>query len=54
MIRYLRNSKLDAGAQRHQLDLLTALNEAHRSAVGQDAFSGGAHPSDGDRLSHAV
>ena len=38
MIRYLRNGKLDADAQRQQLDLLTALNQDHHASVGQDAF----------------
>jgi len=38
MIRYLRNGKLDASAQRQQLDLLSALNEEHHASVGQDAF----------------
>ncbi len=38
MIRYLRNGKLDADAQRRQLDLLTALNQDHHASVGQDAF----------------
>ena len=38
MIRYLRNGKLDAAAQRRQLDLMTALNKTHRAGVGEDAF----------------
>ena len=41
MIRYLRNGKLDAEAQRQQLDLLTALNQDHRARVGRDSFLDG-------------
>ena len=41
MIRYLRNSDLDRDAQREQLDLLTALNRAHRAEIGPDAFLDG-------------
>jgi hypothetical protein len=38
MIRYLRNTHLDAKAQREQLDLLAAINKEHHDSVGQDAF----------------
>lgn len=38
MIRYLRNDKLDAAAQRRQLDLVQALNRDHYSSVGEDAY----------------
>ena len=38
MIRYLRNTHLDAKAQREQLDLLAAINQQHHETVGQDAF----------------
>jgi hypothetical protein len=38
MIRYLRNSHLDAQAQRRQLDLVQELNRRHEQAVGSDEF----------------
>lgn len=38
MIRYLQNEKLDARAQRQQLDLMSTLNRQHQEAVGHDAF----------------
>jgi len=38
MIRYLRNSRLDAAAQREQLDLLQALNHDHLDRTGADAY----------------
>ena len=38
MIRYLRNDKLDAQAQRRQLDLLQALNRDHQERTGADAY----------------
>ena len=38
MIRYLRNTHLDAEAQREQLDLLAAINQQHHETVGKDAF----------------
>jgi hypothetical protein len=41
MIQYLRNAKLDAAAQRDQLDLLQALNREHRAETGEDAYLDG-------------
>ncbi len=38
MIRYLRNDKLDARAQRRQLDLMQALNRDHLDRTGGDAY----------------
>jgi hypothetical protein len=38
MIRYLRNTQMDASAQRRQLDLIQALNRRHEDSFGQDAF----------------
>ena len=36
MIRYLRNGRLEPGAQRRQLDLMTDLNRQHLETVGAD------------------
>jgi hypothetical protein len=41
MIRYLRNTQLDAAAQRRQLDALQALNRQHRESFGADEFLDG-------------
>ena len=41
MIRYLRNTHLDAEAQRRQLDLVQALNRDHEAHAGADAFLDG-------------
>jgi arylsulfatase A-like enzyme len=38
MIRYLRNDRLDAAAQRRQLDLVGALNREHMREFGADGF----------------
>lgn len=38
MIRYLRNDKLDARAQRRQVDFVQALNRDHLEGVGSDAY----------------
>ena len=38
MIRFLRNTQLDASAQRKQLDLVQALNHQHEESFGPDAF----------------
>lgn len=38
MVRYLRNTQLDAAAQRRQLDLTQALNQQHLEVFGADPF----------------
>ncbi|HZT32714.1 MAG TPA: DUF1501 domain-containing protein [Bryobacteraceae bacterium] len=38
MIRYLRNTQMDATAQRRQLDLIQVLNRRHEAAAGPDRF----------------
>ena len=38
MIRYLRNTQLDTGTQRRQLDLIQSLNHRHEQSFGEDSF----------------
>ena len=38
MIRFLRNTQLDPGKQRRQIDVIQALNQRHMASFGQDAF----------------
>lgn len=41
MVRYLRNTRLDAEAQRRQLDLMQAMNRGHNDEFGGDEFLDG-------------
>ncbi|MBM3797141.1 MAG: DUF1501 domain-containing protein [Acidobacteria bacterium] len=41
MVRYLRNARLDAEAQRRQIDLMQAMNRGHNEEFGGDEFLDG-------------
>ncbi len=54
VIANLTNNNLTREAQREQLDLLKAMNEAHLAKRQGDPDSGSAHSVDGDGVPHAV